>query len=123
MLLERLMLPVLFSIVTGCASAGTGGTGSTAPTQITAAEIDAANVATAYDAVDRLARRWFRDLSGNVSGSVSVYLDTNQRLGGASALRDIPARDVALLRYLRSDDAVARFGSEASGGAIIVTRR
>lgn len=123
MLRERLLLTALFLIVTGCASTGTGGTSSAVPTQITAAEIEAANVATAYDAVDRLARRWFRDLSGNASGSVSVYLDTNQRLGGASALRDISARDVALLRYLRSEDAVARFGSEASGGAIIVTRR
>lgn len=117
------MLTAIFLIVTGCASAGTGSGTSATPTQITAAEIEAANVSTAYDAVDRLARRWFRDLSGGASGSVGVYLDTNERLGGASALRDIPARNVALLRYFRSGDAVARFGAEASGGAIIVTRR
>ncbi len=123
MLFGRLMLTALALVVMGCASTGTGATDSSTPTQITAAEIQAANVPTAYDAVDRLARRWFRDLSGNASGPVSVYLDSNQRLGGASALRDIPAREVALLRYLRSADAVARFGSEASGGAIIVTRR
>jgi hypothetical protein len=105
-----------------CSSATTQ-TASGIPDQITAADIEKANVITAYDAVDRLARRWFRDMSGNASGEVVVYLDTNQKLGGKEALRDIPAREVVEIRYLKSADAVGRYGQEASGGAIIVTRR
>ncbi len=119
----RIFVVAQLALVVACASSGTASGSADVPTQITATEIQAANVATAYDAVDRLARRWFRDLSGSASGDVTVYLDTNQKLGGASSLRDIPARDVFMLRYLRSADAVARFGPEASGGAIIVSRR
>jgi hypothetical protein len=69
------------------------------------------------------ARRWFRDLSSDSAGEGTAYLDTNQKFGGRNALRDIPARDVAVLHYLKSPDAVGRFGREASGGAITVTRR
>jgi hypothetical protein len=110
------------SIITGCAAAVQGGA-ATAADQITEADIAKANVATAYDAVDRLARRWFRDLSGNTAGEVAVYLSTDQQLGGKDSLREIPARDVLTLRYLKSADAMARYGPSASGGAIIVTRR
>lgn len=125
MRLRSLALSLIICATLGCAAAATQGAGSSSgtPTQLTAPDIEKANVATAYDAVDRLARRWFRDLSSNAAGEVTVYLDTNQRLGDRNALREIPARDVALLRYLKSADAVGRFGQEASGGAIIVTRR
>src|SRR5687768_6234685 len=119
---SKLMTTFLLAGALACASAGTGTT-ATSATQITAADIQKANVATAYDAVDRLARRWFRDLSGNASGDVAVYLDNDQLLGGASVLRDIPAREVVLLRYLKSSDAVSRYGAAASGGAIVVSRR
>ncbi len=96
--------------------------------QLTAADIREANVTgetvvTAHDAVEWLARWWFHDLSGDASGELAVYLDTNQRLGGKESLRDICATDVFFLRYMRSADATARFGSEAAGGAIVVTLR
>ena len=38
-------------------------------------------------------------------------------------VREIPARDVVQLKYLKGADASARYGSSASGGAIIVTLR
>ena len=111
-------------VATACASAGgtTGGTARNA-SEITAAQIAEAKVTTAYDAVDRLARRWFRDMSTGASGTVAVYLDPNQLLGGPETLRDIPAGDVVRIRYLNSADATPRYGAAASGGAIIVTRR
>lgn len=117
------LVVAVFLASLACAAATTQGSSSATPNQLTYTDIQQANVATAYDAVDRLARRWFRDLSSNATGEVTVYLDTNQRLGGKEALRDIPARDVALLRYLKSADAISRFGQEPTGGAIIVTRR
>jgi hypothetical protein len=103
--------------------AATGTTGGAASSNtITAEQIAQTSAPTAYQVVDRLHRTWFRDLTG--TGGVQVYLSTNQKLdGGREALRQIPAQEVALLEYLKSADAVARFGAEASGGAIIVTRR
>ena len=111
-------------VATGCASTQASPPSLSASVdQLTEADIQQANVATAYDAVDRLRRRWFRDLSGNASGDVVVYVHTDQKLGGKETLRDIPARDVMNMRYLKSADAVARYGASASGGAIVVTRR
>ena len=113
---------VLAFAIAGCSAATQNA--STAPVDvITAPDIQKANVTTAYDVVDRLARRWFRDLSGNASGSVAVYLSTDQKLGGKEALRDIAASDVVQLKYLKGADAAARYGASASGGAIIVTLR
>jgi hypothetical protein len=119
---QSLLITAAVLTTTACAAATTQST-TAAPAEITAADISKANVANAYDAVDRLSRKWFRDISGTASGEVVVYLDGNQKLGGKETLRTIPAADVVVIRYLKSADAVSRYGSEASGGAIIVTRR
>lgn len=111
-----------------CATTAAESESSSVLNQLTAADIRRENVrgdniVTAYDAVDWLARWWFHDFSGDASGELTVYLDTNQRLGNKESLRDICAADVFLLRYVKSADAVARFGPEAAGGAIVVTLR
>lgn len=124
MRIQKAVLAASLVVVSACASAGTqAGASAGPPARLTEADIQKANVATAYDAVDRLARRWFRDLSGNAGGEVVVYLHTDQLLGGKETLREIPARDVVQLAYLKSADAMARYGPSASGGAIVVTRR
>lgn len=87
---------------------------------LSAAEIEQANVPTAYEAVDRRRRRWFRDLTGE--GEVTVYMN-NQKQGSKEYLREIPAQDIAYLEYLKGTDAVMRFGQEARGGAIIIHRK
>ncbi len=89
------------------------------PNRITAAEIAAARVATAYEAVDRLHHAWFRD---RMTGQpVAVFGDANRSLGGAEALRRIPAAGLVELRYLDGRTAVTRW-PEARGGAIIVVQ-
>jgi hypothetical protein len=120
-------LAFAFSLA-GCASASGGaasaGTSTTAsPNRITADEIAKADVTTAYDAVYQLHRPWFRDMSAGASGAVFVYVDNREMTEGVSALRQIPAHEVANIDYLKSADAVLRFGKRASGGAIIVTRK
>lgn len=104
------------------------GAGHPVLTELTAADIRSENLrgenlVTAYDAVEWLARWWLYDLSDDASDEFGVYLDTGQRLGGEESLRDIRATEIFLLRYMKSADAVARFGLEASGGAIVVTLR
>lgn len=91
---------------------------------ITADQIAAANVPTAYEAVDRLHRDWWQDLN-HPQNPVIVYQDNNQKLGDGTpqALRQIPADDVKSIEYLSSNDAVMRFGQDAIGGAIILTRK
>ena len=104
-------------------AAGTGTTATASPTRITAEEIARVDVATAYDAVYQLHRPWFRDMSAGASGDVFIYVDNREMTEGVSALRQIPAHEVRRIDYLKSADAVLRFGKRASGGAIIVTRK
>ncbi len=119
----KIALAAISLTMAACVSTGTQSGSTNELTQLTAADIRKENVATAYDAVDWLARWWFHDLSGNASGGVAVYLDSNRRLGGMESLRDVRAADVFLLQYMKSAEAMARFGPDASGGAIVVTLR
>ncbi len=97
------------------AAAGAAGDART----ITAEEIAASGAATAWDVVDRLHRRWFRDqLSGQ---GVTVYED-DQSVGGGDKLRAYPVRDVAELQYIEGQSAVRRWGPGLEGGVIVVVR-
>jgi hypothetical protein len=119
----KLLLASLAFAVAACASTPKGGSSSdSASNTLTSVEIEKANVPTAYEAVDRLRRKWFRDMTGQ--GDVVVYMN-NQKLGDGTKeqLRQIPAQDIASLEYLKGSDAVMRFGQDAKGGAIIVNRK
>lgn len=112
----------------GCASvpqSSDNGTASANANRITAEQIAQADAPTAYDVIDRLQRTWWRDLSAGASGSLVVYWSNNQRIddGSRDVLRQILSKDVVLLERFKSADAIARFGLEAKGGAIVVTRR
>jgi len=111
---------------TACASGGATDEPATAVrdvrNRLTAEEIAASGVPTAYDAVDRLRRQWKRDMSAPGDAAVSVYLD-NRRIGGLDALRNIGAAEVRELQYVSGREAEQRWGPEARGGAIIVLRR
>lgn len=126
-----LFLPLLCAFAMACASGGakTGATSATSSSSksasnsptLSSADIVAADLPTAYDLVDRLRRPWLR--SDPASGAaVSVYMD-NQNLGGTSSLRDIPSAEVSEMQFLRSADAIARYGQDAKGGAIIIIRK
>lgn len=119
----KLLLASLTFAIAACASTPQGPSDSDAAYYtLTSVEIQKANVPTAYEAVDRLRRKWFRDMTGQ--GDVVVYMN-NQKLndGTKEQLRQIPAQDIASLEYLKGSDAVMRFGQDAKGGAIIVNRK
>ena len=109
------------------APAGSQTTSSTS-SNLTRAEIESANLPTAYDVVDRLRRHWFRRdaRSGN---DVSVIID-NRKLGGIESLRDIPAADLGEMRLIQSDEAKRRWPNlwtkdefEKIGNVILLARR
>jgi hypothetical protein len=123
---NKLVLLALSFTLAACASAsqaGSAGTSNQSANRITADEIATANVATAYDAIYSLHRTWFRDMSAGASGEVFVYVDSRAIDEGKEGLRQIPAGAVATIDYLKSADAVLRFGPRARGGAIIVVRK
>jgi len=111
-----LLATALFS-VSACASMGSSSTG----TRITSEQIAKANVPTAYDAVDRLHRAWFHDLTADAAPA--VYLNNQKLDGGVEGLRQIPAQEVLQIDYMKGTDAMMKYGQDAKGGAIIVTRK
>lgn len=109
----------LLLLLAACGGNSSAGSVSPDAASISAAEIQSSGGATAWDVVDRLHRRWFRDqLSGK---AVTVYYEQSN-VGGAEKLRDYPAREVAELQYLDGQAAVRRFGAGNEGGVILVVR-
>jgi hypothetical protein len=114
--------------LTACAAATPStrpGFGAAGRDVITAAEIVAARVTDAYQAVSQLRPEFLRRRAalqmpayGRVS--VLVYLD-DLRFGGAESLRYIPLERVRLIRYITPNDADLRWGGHHPAGAILVT--
>lgn len=120
----RRTIVVVCSIVATLACASTGNTGSTGISgnpRITAEEVAAANLPTAYDVVERLRRAWLRR-DALTGGEVSVYME-ERSLGGAEKLREIPAVEVRTLELVPNEQATLRWGSSVKGSVILITRR
>ena len=125
---SKLLLLATSIALVACATASQGSgasSGSSDETTITADQIMQANVPTAFEAVDRLHRAWFLDQALTPNDSATIYLSTNEKLGDGKpeSLKQIPSDDVKLIEYLKGTDATMRFGQDAKGGAIIVTRK
>lgn len=131
-------LTVSLAACGGTAAAGGSVRGSG---EITADEIRASGAADAHQAVQGLRPAWLRrrgdsSLAGaqgtatagdglttqTDASPVRVYVDGNL-LGGVAELRNIPAADVASIRFLEPGPANVRFGPGHVNGAIVVTSR
>jgi hypothetical protein len=91
------------------------------PNVITVEQLGAARVATAYEAVDRLHRAWFKD--GLTGRQATVYWDSNQPIGGPETLREIPIQDVVEIRYLDGRASNLRWPGNTGGAIVVVKRR
>ncbi|HJQ21634.1 MAG TPA: hypothetical protein VJ867_14900 [Gemmatimonadaceae bacterium] len=92
---------------------------------ITAAEIVAARVTDAYQAVAQLRpeflrRRAFSTIPAFAAPEVTVYLD-ELPFGPVESLRSIPLERVRLIRFISAQDADLRWGGTHTAGAVLVT--
>lgn len=91
---------------------------------ITAAEIVAARVTDAYQAVVQLRPEFLRRRGAAMPvfapAALGVYLDELPH-GGIESLRYIPLERVRLIRYVSPADADLRWGGSHPMGAILVT--
>ena len=94
---------------------------------ITAAEIVAARVSDAYQAVTQLRPEFLRKRSVmtplpsiGTPASINVYLD-ELPFGGVESLRSIPLDRVRLIRYIPPLEADLKWGGTHPAGAILVT--
>lgn len=94
----------------------------TSPLVLTAAEISGARVSSAYEAVERLKPNFLIRARGQPDlAERAVYLNGIKLLGGIENLRTIEASTVFQIEFLNRLDAVVRYGTGSSAGAILVT--
>lgn len=88
---------------------------------ITADQIRQNGYRNAYEAVEGLRAPWLVTRPDGLEPQrlVQVYLD-NSRLGGTDMLRQIPASDIALIRYIDAATAINRWGVDHGQGVIMV---
>lgn len=109
-----------------CATTG-GPRARSGSNTLTAEEISELVVQTAYEAVQVSRPQW---LVARGSGSVRnpvpqppvVYVD-GVRMGDVDELRRIRANVVQQMEFLSASDATNRYGTNHTGGAILVTTR
>ena len=135
MLRSSLTTLVLAASMLACASTPSVGTGTTSDATATSSvptksianapllsreEIMNANLATAYDLVDRLRRPWLRRDS-RTGNAVQVVVDNEK--AGVEVLRNVPSADLEELRYVGSVEAIRRWPNLAVDGPIILVVR
>lgn len=92
--------------------------------EITRAEMQEKGARNVYDGI-RLVRASFLRPSRSLSSStqqnpvVAVYRD-GAYAGGTAVLRDMATESIGKIEYVEPNEAVQRFGTQASGGAIVV---
>jgi len=126
-MVSRVSLGCAAFFIMGCAAATSSGHRAerTGRDVITAAEIVAARVTDAYQAVlqlrpEFLRRRGSTAILSFTPPSVRVYLD-DVEFGTAESLRQIPLGSVRLIRYISPGEADLRWGGTHAAGAIHVT--
>jgi hypothetical protein len=126
--LPRWIRPTLIILACGAACAQGPHTGRSRPfpDDIVRADLEAADVATAYEAVQRLRPRWLRN-QGPASFQTPdlyprVYVDGMPR-GQLDELHRIPADDVETISFISAPDATMRWGTGHTGGVILVMTR
>ena len=124
---RRWLSLVMLAAALGCgARPGAAPAAAAESDVITAAEIKAAQVYNAEEAVRRLRPRFLgtrgpTTLRG-APGETRVYLNDTE-YGNVSSLRTIEASVIREIRFLNSRDAQARFGSANNGSVILVLTR
>jgi hypothetical protein len=98
------------------------------PDLITLQEIEALEVATAYDVVQILRPNFLRTRGQSFIGDPDpvpavVYLDGFQHGSTPESLRSILRTSVREIEYINSRDATTRYGTGHRGGAILVRTR
>jgi hypothetical protein len=95
---------------------------------IVEAEVAAAGVTNALEAVQRLRPAMLRSRAGGASQSnpqgepIAVYLD-GVKVGGPEQLVSVTALAVKEIRFINAADATTRFGTGHPSGAIMVTTK
>ena len=106
----------------GCATAGKAP--ASQHNVVTADELARAGDVTLFEALTQIRPAFLRS-RGAIPGATSpaspvqVYID-GMRMGGLEHIRQIAAKNVTEVRFLEPQQAIARFGGDNTGGALVI---
>ncbi len=83
--------------------------------------------ATAYDVIAQLRPEYLRNrgtvsIKNNVQATAVVYVD-GTKFGELESLRSVSAEHIFRIDYMSASDATTRFGTDHTGGAIVITTK
>lgn len=111
----------------GCASSG-GARGASSGDSDVLTEEEMADWATQdlYSVVQRLRPRWLQARApATVQGrqSITIFLDGIRQNGDPDILRNLRTSEIQEVRYMNARDATTRFGTDMTGGALLVVTK
>ena len=130
MLLQSRTLVVAVGIFGILAAAGCATAGKAPASQhnvVTSEELVRAGDVTLYEALSKLRPAFLRS-RGIIPGAttpaapIQVYID-GMRMGETDHLRQILAKNVAEVRFLEPQQAIAQFGGNNTGGALVIVMK
>lgn len=117
---------VIFIIFIGCASSETSTTNRIKknPYFINRDEIESSIASTAYELIFDARNTWlrpskFQSFNNSTTAYPIVYVGSH-KYGELSSLKSVPTRNISEIQFLRSNDAVTRYGPGHIGGAILI---
>jgi len=122
------ILAALVAALSDCSATSAGGGGERPGRDvITAAEIAEAGALNAYEAVERLRRRWLTPHGATLLEEPTqqfpmVFVD-HVEFGELDSLRSIRVAEIREIRFIDGRDAVSRYGMEYGAGIIMVITR
>jgi hypothetical protein len=124
--IRRVLVPWLLLACIGCASASrTGRPSGSRSDLIGPEELSKAQWANVYDLVSSLRPRWLQSRgpdSFNKPSVVQVVVD-DVKLGGVTALRQLPTSGITSLQFFDGLTATSRWGLDFGSGAIYISTR
>jgi len=124
---RRVVLAVGMIVALGaCASGGTGGARRGSATRLTAEEIENDVSLDLYTIIQRQRPQWLQVRGGvTTSGpvTIAVIVDGQRQQGGTDYLRSLRGSDVEEVSFMNARDATTRYGTNMTGGAIVVVTK
>jgi hypothetical protein len=124
---RRVVLALGLVVALGaCASGGSGGSRRGSSTRMTSEDFENDVSLDLYSIIQRRRPQWLQvrgALSTSGPTTISVIIDGQRQQGGPEYLRSIRGSDVQEVSFMNARDATTRYGTNNTGGAIVVVTK
>ena len=123
----RTLLAAAAAIIVASACATAGKAPASQHNVVTAEDLLRAGDVNLYEALGQLRPNFLRSRGAIIGATtppapIQVYID-GMRMGETDHLRQILAKNVAEVRFLEPQQAIARFGGNNTGGALVIVMK